>query len=278
VTQNGKLIAFGAGLATLLVAGCSSIGLVYNRLDTVVHFEVGGYVDLDKQQQAAFDSRFDALWAWHRRTQLPVYARDLRELARQVNAPLTVQQVQKIDEQTREHIDLTTVESLKVAAPTMAAFSDEQVADMLAAVDKRAAKENKKQQKMDDAQWRESRVKEAADRLDEWTGDVTREQHQRIEAWATAQKRPPPDPQAARRRQFAELLKTRTDPGFEQRLRSYAFEPFTGEAAEMHEPQTQASRQLMADLSAILSPAQRAHLRDKLNDMAAQLDALVAAK
>ena len=46
----------------------------------------------------------------------------------------------------------------------------------------------------------------------------------------------------------------------------------------MNEPQTQASRQLLADLSEMLTAKQRAYFRGKLLDMAAQLDQLVAVK
>lgn len=277
--RNSQRIALATGVVLLLLAaGCSRIGLVYNRLDTLAHFQIGRYVDLDQQQKADFDTRFDAAWAWHRRSQLPLYAAELRRLAKAVDAPLSVQQVEQLGARWREHADLSTVESLKVAAPTLAALSDQQVAELLASVEKRAAKEAQKLQKLDDAEWREFRVDQAADRLDEWTDAVTPQQRERLQLWAAHQKRPPPDAQAARRRQFAELLNTRRDAGFEQRLQTYAFEPFTGEIATMNEPQTQASRQLLADLSDMLTTQQRAYFRDKLLDMAAQLDQLVAAK
>jgi hypothetical protein len=280
VLTNGRRIAIATGLALLMLlgAGCSRIGLVYNRLDTLAHFQIGRYVDLDPQQRADFDTRFDATWAWHRRSQLPLYAAELRQLAKTVTAPMSVQQVEQLGQRWREHADLTTRESLKVAAPTLAALSDQQVGELLAAVEKRAAQEKKKLQKLDDAEWREFRVKQATDRLDEWTDAVTPQQRERIVLWASQQKRPPADPQASRRKQFAELLKTRREPGFEQRLQTYAFEPFTGEIAEMNEPQTQASRQLLADLSGLLTAQQRAYLRDRFTDMAAQMDQLVAAK
>jgi len=278
VHTNSRRIALATGLALLLLAaGCSRIGLVYNRLDTLAHFQIGRYVHLDPQQRAGFDARFAAAWDWHRRTQLPLYAAELRQLAEQAaSAPLSVQQVGQLGERWREHADRATVESLEVAAPTLASLTDRQVDELLAAIEKRAAKEKQKLQKLDDREWREFRTKEAADRLDEWTDLVTPEQRQRIERWASQLKRPPPDPQSARRQQFADLLKTRREPGFEQRLQAYAFEPFTGEIAEINEPQTQASRQLLADLSALLTAKQRAYLRDKFADMAAQMDELSA--
>ncbi|WP_428311053.1 DUF6279 family lipoprotein [Hydrocarboniphaga sp.] len=277
---NGRRIALATGLAllVLLAAGCSRIGLVYNRLDTLAQFQIGRYVDLTAQQRADFDTRFDATWAWHRRSQLPLYAAELRQLAHTVAAPMTPQQVEQLGARWREHADLTTRESLKVAAPTLAALSDEQVGELLIAAEKRAAKEQQKLAKLDDAEWRALRVDQAADRLDEWTNAVTPPQRARLVQWAAQLQRPPPDPQAARRRQFAELLKSRREPGFEQRLQTYAFEPFTGEVAAMNEPQTQASRQLLAELSGMLTAPQRAYFRDKLLDMARQMDQLVVNK
>lgn len=271
-----RLIACAA-LVLLALAGCSRIGLVYNRLDTLVHFQIGRLVDLNQSQRAAFDSRFDQLWDWHRRSQLPLYARELRELAAAAAAPIGVDQLRRYSEQTRRHVDLATQESLRVAAaPTLAALDDEQVHELLAAVEKRAGKDAAKQRKLDDAQWRKRRINEAVDRLDDWAGAVTTAQRERIALWAAAQQRPAPDPQAERRREFAELMKTRHQPGFEQRLQRYTFEPFQGEAEAANRPETEASLQLLADLSASLTPEQRRYLQRKFTDMAAQLDVLVA--
>jgi hypothetical protein len=291
-----RLRSWASSMMMALYLRQQLVALDFGQQDAVGHqldlggaADLAGEADLEADFLADVDAQFSAMrsatvraasrrgWVW------PIRPFSPRPSSRHILGiwvvlPEPVSPVEQLGQRWREHADLTTRESLKVAAPTLAALSDQQVGELLAAVEKRAAQEKKKLQKLDDAEWREFRVKQATDRLDEWTDAVTPQQRERIVLWASQQKRPPADPQASRRKQFAELLKTRREPGFEQRLQTYAFEPFTGEIAEMNEPQTQASRQLLADLSGLLTAQQRAYLRDRFTDMAAQMDQLVAAK
>ena len=272
--QNGKRIRLVAAMAAALLAGCSGLGLVYNRLDTLARFQIGRYVDLKPQQQSEFDQRFDALWRWHRTTQLPLYAQDLRELQQATAAPLSAAEVRAISERMQDRAEITSAEALRTAAPTLAALSDRQVQQLLAAIDERAAKERRKQHKLSDSDWAEKRADEAIGRLGEWAGSATPAQRQRIELWAAALARPPADAQAERRRQFGELLQHRREPGFAEQLQRYGMEPFSEEAAVPGEKQRRATGELLADLSRMATPQQRRFLYDKLGAMARELETL----
>lgn len=68
-------------LAVLLLAGCSLVGLGYNRLSTLVYWRLDNMVDLTDPQTAWLRPALDDLHAWHRREQLPVYQRTLRDWA-----------------------------------------------------------------------------------------------------------------------------------------------------------------------------------------------------
>ena len=60
----------------LLVAaltGCSATQFIYNRVDILVRWYLDDYVSLDREQQARFDGRLEALLDWHRREELPAY-------------------------------------------------------------------------------------------------------------------------------------------------------------------------------------------------------------
>src|SRR5258708_3833766 len=72
--------------AVLLLAACSATRLGYNHLDDLLHWEVSSYVDLDPAQQRLFDAELQSLWMWHRQSQLPLYAAELRRLAGLVQA------------------------------------------------------------------------------------------------------------------------------------------------------------------------------------------------
>jgi hypothetical protein len=267
--HRGKPITLVLCACLALLAGCSQVGLVYNRLDTIVRYEVGRYVDLDKPQRAALDSRLQAMWQWHRTTQLPLYAAGLREVAGMSADAVSVEQIRGLGEQIRIWMLDATAESLKLAAPTLADLSDTQVQELLANIDREAAKALKRNRKLSDAKWREKRGDDAIDRLEDWAGSSTAVQRERIREWAAGLQRPVDDSEA-QQAGFEELLKSRRDPDFRQRLQDQV-----SIGGGDDDGRIQASRQLLADLSASLSPEQREYLRKRLLNLARQLDELV---
>jgi hypothetical protein len=60
-------------LLALTLSGCSATQLIYNRVDILVRWYLDDYVSLDREQQARFDGRLEALLDWHRREELPAY-------------------------------------------------------------------------------------------------------------------------------------------------------------------------------------------------------------
>ncbi len=257
-------------LVGLVASGCSRIGLVYNRLDTLTDLEIGRYVDLDASQRADLAPRLDALWRWHRSTQLPLYVTDVRALQKTSAEPLTSVQFDAAGDRAQQNAEATWREVLRVAAPTLASLSDAQTASLLAQVEKRAAKDKRKQDKLTDADWAEQRAEDALDRLDEWAGSVTPAQRERIRQWSLDLVRPPADRLPPRRAAFADLMKKRHDADFGQRLEAYAMQPLRG----LDPVLTDQRRRLLLDLSRLATAEQRAHLQDKLGALAAELDDL----
>lgn len=88
-TRPGSLArrAIVAAIATIGLAGCTS-GFVYDRLDWVVSWYVGGLVSLDEEQDRRLETLVESTLDWHRRTQLPRYVRLLEEMAAESAAPL----------------------------------------------------------------------------------------------------------------------------------------------------------------------------------------------
>lgn len=70
--------------AALALSGCSVTKLGYDALPTWVHWQADRYLDLDEQQRAIVTRRTEELHQWHRRTELPRYARFLRGVGREV--------------------------------------------------------------------------------------------------------------------------------------------------------------------------------------------------
>lgn len=60
-------------LILLTLSSCSATQFIYNRVDILVRWYLDDYVSLDREQQARFDVRLEALLDWHRREELPAY-------------------------------------------------------------------------------------------------------------------------------------------------------------------------------------------------------------
>jgi hypothetical protein len=167
------------------------------------------------------------------------------------------------------------------SVPVLRSLDDGQVQDLLErlATRRRAQAEETAGKSAEDLRQDQARRMEKA--LDRWTGTVTREQRARIARWAeqrayagaTWQQY-----QAAWAEAFAAALARRTEPGFELRLAELLAEdgriPYAADMAKVRSHNRQAWVEAMADLSATLTPAQRRHLRDRLRELADDLEEL----
>ena len=63
----------GCLLIVAILNGCSATQVINNRADILIRWYLDDYVTLDRDQQARFDERLDALLEWHRQEELPEY-------------------------------------------------------------------------------------------------------------------------------------------------------------------------------------------------------------
>jgi len=82
------LIALFAGLFTGLLAACSMARVAYGNGEIVIMLWLHRYIGFDQDQYHRFKPKVDALFAWHRRTQLQDYVLLLREAQARVQQPV----------------------------------------------------------------------------------------------------------------------------------------------------------------------------------------------
>ena len=68
-----RWVLLGRLLIVAILNGCSATQVIYNRADILIRWYLDDYVTLDRDQQARFDERLDALLEWHRQEELPEY-------------------------------------------------------------------------------------------------------------------------------------------------------------------------------------------------------------
>lgn len=265
-----------AALLVLLLGGCSSFGLVYNRLDLLAGLQLRSFVSLDERQDAVWRTAFARTWRWHRSTQLPRYAALLREIASGVDRPLDAPGLAAIEERIRLDSLRLGEELVRESAPLVVSFSDAQVADFLEEMDERVAKTRRRQFKLSDADWIEQRYDDALDRWEDWAGAATATQEARLRLWAQSllplRARSPDPTYETFRRDLQALAAERGRADFAPRLEKLILTepPETPRLTAWRAAQ----QALLLDLSRDATPAQRAHLRKRLLAMAAEMEEL----
>ena len=80
-------------LLLVVLSGCSTIRLGYEKLPFLAGWEIDSILDLNNDQEALVDRQLRSFQAWHRSVQLPQYAALLKTVEGQVDEPITVERV-----------------------------------------------------------------------------------------------------------------------------------------------------------------------------------------
>ena len=279
LTATGRLVALLLGLS--LATGCSTATRFgYNHLDWFAKREIGKYFDMTAEQEDWFEPRFDTLWQWHRREQLPLYARDLRQLAQQARAPLSRDAIEQALAMVEAHINEALRRATDDTVTMLSMLNDDQVAAVLERIDKNIEDAAEELAKQDAIERREAAAKRVRKWMEERYGRLSREQRNLIDAWA-GEREYSPEAWLARSRQwrgaFSEALDQRQSSGFAERVTYLLFDD-TALVPEPLEAERMRNRHrwldLAAEISAMTSERQRDHLVEYISDFAEDFEAL----
>ena len=279
LTAAGRLVALLLGLS--LATGCSTATRFgYNHLDWFAKREIGKYFDMTAEQEDWFEPRFDTLWQWHRREQLPLYARDLRQLAEQARAPLSRDAIEQALAMVEAHINEALRRATDDTVTMLSMLNDDQVAAVLERIDKNIEDAAEELAKQDAIERREAAAKRVRKWMEERYGRLSREQRNLIDAWA-GEREYSPEAWLARSRQWrealAEALDQRQSSGFAERVTYLLFDD-TALVPEPLEAERMRNRHrwldLAAEISAMTSQRQRDHLVEYISDFAEDFEAL----
>lgn len=267
-----------AGLAVLILAGCSTTELVYNRLGFLARWEAGRYVSLTADQKALFKQHFAAAWSWHRREELPRLAASLRELAADLGQPVDPARLQAVSTAYGESWQRTLTALVPLACAVGPQLSDEQVEELLTEVDADIAETAEDAEDQDAAR----RAREVEKSLRSWFGKFDDAQRQLLEDWAKA--RPDVMPMwLAYRRTWRETLAAalaKRDSGTfcaeTERLMVDASSLWTPEQRDAFTANRRQWLQLFATLLPTLSDKQQTHARERFLDLAGAFESLAA--
>lgn len=279
----------GAALLLALLSACSAIKLAYNNGHEVAWWWLTDYVDVQGEDKATLRQAVHQLHEWHRRDQLPSYVELLRSWQGQMSGELSGEQVCRMvdDAMLRATALAGAVQALEPPAlQVLARLNARQIAEM----ERQFAKSNRKfREKYVDVTPRElldNRVESGMGRAERLYGSLGRPQEQ---ALRSAMMAAPWDTREAyewRLRRQQDIVQT-----LRQLTQSQASTDQTRAALRslllrQIDPQEPAERsrmlglrkqscQVVAQLHASTTPAQRAKAQDTLRGYATDLASLV---
>ena len=167
-------------LATLTLAGCSGVRLVYDNIDSFIRWRMLQFLDVHGEQADELDERIARFLRWHRATALPKYARLCEEAARRLGGGLSREDIvwgyDSLMAQARE--------SLRAAAERIAPMLDRLSPEQLSYMERRFAEDNRKFARENlrgsEAERRKRRATRTAERLEDWVGTLSKTQLERV--------------------------------------------------------------------------------------------------
>lgn len=258
-------------LLGLLLGGCSAIRMAYNQAEHVAAWEADDYFDLTDGQKRSFRTLFARAHAWHRATQLELYAQLLEALDRRLARGPGLQDVAWAADGVKAHSRQLVLRAYPDAAAFLATLSDEQ----LARAQREFNDDNRKFARehgirASAAEQRRLRAEDHLERIEHWTGPLDWDQRARVTALS---EQLPLDAslrhqeRMRRQREFLDLLTRRRDTGFAERLRDWLLDWNAGRPAEVRARMAEYERAWHTMLLSVfgeLRPDQQRKVRERL--------------
>ncbi|MCF5053571.1 hypothetical protein GIW50_02535 [Pseudomonas syringae] len=270
---------------SLVITGCSRVGLAYRNLDVIIPWTLNDYLDMNAGQKSWFNDKLKEHLAWHCTTQLPGYLDWLDRLQQMVDTnqvtdaalqTRTVEAKQAIAEVARE-ITPSAIELLK-------GLDDQQVREMNDALAKDLRKRQDEYLKPPLDQQIKERAARMSKRLDAWIGPLSASQQNRVTAWSIAlggQNQEWIGNRARWQAQFIEAVQQRQSADFAQKMQQLLVDReslWTPQYRAAYAQTEAAARGLIVDLMAESTAQQRLKLTQKIDGVRSDFKALKCLK
>jgi hypothetical protein len=177
-------VRIAAIAAILLLAACSAIQLGYNSADTLLRWRGEQYFDFQGEQSEAYAARVENFMRWHRANALPDYVKFTELAARRIERGLSREDLVWGYDAFRGHVKA----GLRAAAGEVAGLLDQLTPAQLENLEQRFARDNRdfeKEQLSGTAeQRRRQRVKRTVERLEDWVGELSSGQLERVRSYS----------------------------------------------------------------------------------------------
>ena len=280
----GRLQLYILCASFLLLSGCSMVRIAYNQADTLLAWMAHDYFDLDAAQRHDLSAHLDPLLKWHRQEQLPEYARFLGEIKQRGQRTITPEDATWIIEGAKARYRIVAQKGAQDATELLMTLTP----DNIRALEKSFDKVNQKfvrEYKLEgpvEARKR-ARLERTLKLIREWSGSLTHAQEARIaalnDAIPSADHLRQQDRQR-RQKEFLALLNARQNKAeFSRALRTWLTDWEKNRPAELDAALNDVNEKRVAlylEVEHMLTPQQRTHVLQKIQDYIDDVNALMA--
>lgn len=172
-------------LICLFCLNACSTKVAYGFMGLLTKWYIGNYVSLNKEQKALVSETMEEFKAWHRRTQLPIYADYLDGVANRLKKDnIDGQWIHAETDKVQIFLDTSLAQLKPSMIELMSSFSDEQVEELLESFVKEREKYTKKRVNISQKKTYNKRVDELKDQTSRFFGRLNQEQKSWVTDWS----------------------------------------------------------------------------------------------
>ena len=268
------LIIFLAALSA-----CSSTTFIDNRLDFLLPWYLGDYVDLSRAQKKDLDELLQPFLQWHRSQELPLYLDTLNQVSDTLDRTLELQDVIDISLSFENAYRRMESEGLEWMLKLGAKLSDEQIAQFLQQLNEKQVEYEEEYLTRSEQEFREDTYESLNDSLQDFMGKLDAIQQKTLRDTSASLQRSDRmwlEERAEWMKKLEVLL--RREPGWQQRTRdSLAARDAdrSGEYQQVYEHNMRQIQQAMVTVLNGRTEKQNRRLRKKLDNFREDLQILI---
>ena len=171
-----KLIKRLPLIFVLLVVGCSTTTLIYNRIDFLVPWYLGNYVELTKSQKQYLDELLIPFFSWHRYEELPKYLEIINSTKNILEGEVKPEGIATISSNVEKSWFRLEREVLVWMTPLVSNLNDEQIQSFLQVMQKKATEYENKNLGRSDNDYRQDIYEKIRDNLQQFMGELSQQQ------------------------------------------------------------------------------------------------------
>ena len=160
----------------LLLVGGSTTTFVYNRIDFLLPWYLGNYVELTRDQKQYLDELLIPFFSWHRSEELPKYLEIINSTENILVGEIKPESIATISSNVEKSWFRLEREVLVWMTPLVSNLNDEQIQSFLQVMQKKATEYENKNLGRSDNDYRQDIYEKIRDNLQQFMGELSQQQ------------------------------------------------------------------------------------------------------